>query len=106
MTKTKTSNLSHRGRRINKKGLALVLSVSLCIGLLIGLIIYKFKDKVFIGNVIYYTGDIYSANHAANMLDYLDEGNNIILSPINVNFCGRIILQLTLELSVYELLYR
>lgn len=85
MTKTKTSNLSHRGRRINKKGLALVLSVSLCIGLLIGLIIYKFKDKVFVGNVIYYTGDIYSANHAANMLDYLDEGNNIILSPINVN---------------------
>lgn len=62
-----------------------MLIVSLCIGLLIGLILYKFKEKVLIGNIIYYTGDIYSANHAANMLDYIDEGNNIIISPINVN---------------------
>lgn len=85
MTKNKKSNLLPKGKRINKKGLATVLSISLIIGLLIGLILYKTKDKVFIGNVIYYTGDIYSANHAANMLDYLDEGNNIILSPINVN---------------------
>ena len=85
MTTNKTSNLSPKGRRINKKGLALVLTVSLCIGLLIGLILYKFKEKVLIGNIIYYTGDIYSANHAANMLDYIDEGNNIIISPINVN---------------------
>ena len=85
MTKNKKSNLLPKGKRINKKGLATVLLISLIIGLLIGLILYKTKDKIFIGNVIYYTGDIYSANHAANMLDYLDEGNNIILSPINVN---------------------
>ena len=85
MTKTKKSNLLPKGKRINKKGLATVLSISLIIGLLIGLILYKTKDNELIGSTIYYTGDIYSANHAANMLDYLDEGNNIILSPINVN---------------------
>ena len=85
MTKTKKSNLLPKGKRINKKGLATVLSISLIIGLLVGLILYKTKDNVLIGSTIYYTGDIYSANHAANMLDYIDEGNNIILSPINVN---------------------
>lgn len=84
MTTNKKSNLSHKGRKKNETGtiIGLLILIILCIT---GLYLYKTKDNLLVGNITYYTGDIYSANHAANMLDYLDKGNNIVVSPINVN---------------------
>ena len=82
MTKTKKSNLSPKGSK-NKTGYIIV--TLLVILILVGLFFYKNKNIEFHGDTIYYTGDVYSANHAANMLDYLDNGKNIVISPINVN---------------------
>ena len=81
MTKTKKSNLSPKGSK-NKTG---HIIVTLLVLFLVGLFFYKNKNIEFHGDTIYYTGDVYSANHAANMLDYLDNGKNIVISPINVN---------------------
>ena len=33
----------------------------------------------------YYTGEILKPNHSANLIDYIDEKNNIVISPININ---------------------
>ena len=84
MTKTKQSNLSPKGRKKNKIGIILVLLIGIFIGI-IGQYLYTKQNSLLIDNIAYYKGNIYSANHAANMLDYLDKGNNIIISPINVN---------------------
>ncbi len=84
MTTNKKSNLTPKGREKIKKG-TIITSIVLVLLCIVGLYLYKTKNNILIGNTTYYTGDIYSANHAANMLDYLDEGNNIVLSPINVN---------------------
>ena len=82
MGKTKKTKLSQKESRI-KKGILIVLLV---VFVLIGLYFYnKDKEQLAFGSTIYYTGDIYSANHAANMIDYLDKGDNLVLSPINVN---------------------
>ena len=82
MTKTKKSKLSPKESK-NKTGLIIIILLAIIVA---GLTFYKIKDKnIYQDNTIYYTGDIYSANHAANMIDYLDEGNNVILSPLNVN---------------------
>ena len=84
MTQNKKSNLPIKGKKKNKSGLFLVI-LSVIILSIIGLELYKAKNNLLVGETKYYTGTIYSANQAANMLDYLDDGNNIILSPINVN---------------------
>ena len=33
----------------------------------------------------YFTGEILKPNHSANLVDYLDEEGNIVISPININ---------------------
>lgn len=33
----------------------------------------------------YYTGDILKPNHSANLIDYIDDDTNIVISPININ---------------------
>lgn len=33
----------------------------------------------------YYTGEILKPNHSANLLDYVDNKSNIVISPININ---------------------
>ena len=82
MSKTKKTKLSQKESRIKKR----ILIVLLVVFILIGLYFYnKDKEQLAFGSTIYYTGDVYSANHAANMIDYLDKGDNIVLSPINVN---------------------
>lgn len=82
MKKAKKPTLSLGEKLKNKKIYICILLVSL---LVLGIYVYKTNNKELKANKIYYTGDIYSANHAANMLDYMDEGNNIIFSPLNVN---------------------
>jgi len=82
MSKKGKKNLSLKESK-NKKVIIVIL---LIIIVLIGLYFYNKDTKQLAYNdTYYYTGTIYSANHAANMLDYLDKGNNLVLSPINVN---------------------
>ena len=82
MSKNSKKNLSIKESK-NKKVIIVIL---LIIVVLTGIYFYNNdKEQLAYDNVFYYTGTIYSANHAANMLDYLDDGNNIVLSPINVN---------------------
>ena len=33
----------------------------------------------------YHTGEIYKANHSANLLDYISTNSNIVISPYNIN---------------------
>lgn len=66
-------------------GVYLVVLLLISITMIVGLKLYNQNRNYLVENVIYYTGNIYSANHAANMLDYIDEGSNIIISPININ---------------------
>jgi serine protease inhibitor len=84
MTKQKNSNLSPTGRNKNKTGILIVVLILISISI-IRQYLYKKEDNLLIPNTTYYKGEVYSANHAANMLDYLDKGDNIIISPINVN---------------------
>lgn len=35
--------------------------------------------------ITYFTGEILKPNHSANLVDYLDEEGNIVISPININ---------------------
>lgn len=82
MKRSKKPNLSRKGERKNKKVLLIVLFI-LVIGL-IGLVLKK--DKIlYKEETKYFVGNLYSANHAANMVDYIDNNENIIISPFNIN---------------------
>lgn len=86
MTKNKKSNLSpKKGIAKNKRVLIIiVLLFVLSLGI-IGLSMSK-RDNIFTSEPAkYFTGNLYSANHAANMFDYAYTDNNLIISPYNVN---------------------
>ena len=53
----------------------------------------------------YFTGNIYTANHAANMLDCVYEEKNIIISPCNVNNSLALLYNVTDNNSKKELKY-
>ena len=53
----------------------------------------------------YFTGNIYTANHAANMLDCVYEEKNIIISPYNVNNSLALLYNVTDNNSKKELKY-
>jgi len=67
----------------NYKKTIIICSVLLII-LLAADIFYISNSSKLDNTSIYYTGNLYSANQAANMLDYCS-GNNIIISPLNIN---------------------
>lgn len=48
-------------------------------------IIYKVSKKVSNDDTRYYTGNIYSANYAANLIDSLDCTDYAVISPLNIN---------------------
>lgn len=60
-------------------------------------IIFLFASSIIIGTIYnkkrsnnkeedkYFTGSLYSANTSANLIDYLDNNSNIIISPFNIN---------------------
>ena len=33
----------------------------------------------------YYTGEVLKPNHSANLIDYIDNETNVVISPININ---------------------
>ena len=82
----KKSNLSPK-KGIAKNKRVLIIIILLFIGSLgiIGLSLSKRGKFIFDENTRYFTGNLYTANHAANMLDYSYNKKNIVISPYNVN---------------------
>ena len=84
MKKSKKTSLSRKGIAKNKKVIIIIILTILV--LLIGLLFFsKNKEQNYLEEQKYFTGELFSLNHAANMIDYLNADSNIVISPINVN---------------------
>lgn len=87
MTKEKKENLSlSEGIAKNKRVYIIVI---LLIFIFLGIINFSFskiKENSLTENTRYFTGSLYSANQAANLLDYVYDNNNIVISPFNINY--------------------
>ncbi len=53
---------------------------------LIGVYLVKNKNIFVNDEPIYFKGSLYTANHAANMLDYVSNDENIVISPYGINY--------------------
>ena len=55
--------------------------------ILIALFLYKieYPKKEYKEQIKYFTGELYSANHAANLIDNIEHSENVAFSPINYN---------------------
>lgn len=85
MKKNKKDNLSPKeGIAKKKRVLLIVLLFIISLGI-IGLSLSKRDNLNNLENTRYFTGNLYTANHAANMLDYTYNQQNIVISPYNVN---------------------
>ena len=87
MTKKKQTDLSLKEGIAKNKKVFIIIIILLVISLgVVGLSLSKRDNNLFVENTRYYTGTLYSANQAANMVDYLYEENNIVISPFNINY--------------------
>lgn len=80
--------LSPKGKIKNKKEILIATFITFIIVLFCTTISNNQKStslKSDITKTKYFTGDIYSANHAANLVDFLKKDSNILISPFNVN---------------------
>lgn len=85
MKKNKKDNLSPKeGIAKKKRVLLIVLLFIISLGI-IGFSLSKRDNLNNLENTRYFTGNLYTANHAANMLDYAYNQQNIVISPYNVN---------------------
>lgn len=84
MKRSKKPNLSPKGIAKNKKELIiLIIIIALCIGVFA---FSKKENKATELTTTYYTGSLYSANMAANLLDYTyNKTSNVVISPFNIN---------------------
>lgn len=86
MKKAKKTRLSSRkGIAKNKRVLIIIIILLVTLLLVIGLGLYNKNNKFYNENPRYVSGNLYTANHAANLLDYAYKKENIVLSPYNVN---------------------
>ncbi len=82
--------MKKRSKKKKQKNTNYFLFLSIII-LLLGLLIVYYsnysssKKEKPVEELKYEKGDLYSPNASANMLDYLYNGNNILLSPLNAN---------------------
>lgn len=104
MKKNKKANLPlKQGTKKNKKIYITIIVITIII-IGISTIIYFTKDnKKIEENTRYFTGNLYTANHAANLLDYAYNNKNIIISPLNLNSSLAIIYNATDNNSTKEL---
>lgn len=87
MKKSKKNNLSpKKGIAKNKRVLIIIIILFVTSLGIIGFSLSKRDNIIYKENTRYFTGNLYTANHAANMLDYVYENDNIIISPYNVNY--------------------
>lgn len=86
MSRSKKKKSSIR-KEISKKYAMLVIIIILFLVAIIicGIINLNKTKKAQKDNTIYYTGNLYSANASANMIDYLNDSKNIVISPFNIN---------------------
>lgn len=65
--------------------LILKLIILLLIIANVSIIAINFSNAKKTEETTYFTGEILKPNHSANLVDYLDEEGNIVISPININ---------------------
>lgn len=85
MKKSKKPNPPRKGKAENKKGTIIFLILIIVFISIVGLSNANKNKSTYQVETKYFTGDLYTANHAANMIDYLEDENNIVISPLNVN---------------------
>lgn len=86
MKKSKKPNLSQKEIAKNKKRVVFIISLLVISCLILVGISFGNKEKiVYVESSRYYTGSLYTANHAANMVDYVSKEDNIAISPFNIN---------------------
>ena len=66
------------------KKIPLYLIITLLIMLIITIWIILSTEKEYKESINYYTGDIYSLNFSANLIDKIEE-DNVVISPLNIN---------------------
>ena len=83
-----------KGRKRNKKKIKInsalrniIIIMILLLVILTSISFYSFskKETPVTNNYKYFKGSLYTLNASANMLDYLSNGENYILSPLNAN---------------------
>ena len=85
MKKAKKAKLSSREGIAKNKRVLIITILLFLILVIIGLGLYN-KNRIFYNeNTRYLTGNLYTANHAANLLDYVYKKENIVISPYNAN---------------------
>lgn len=73
----------NKKRRLRKPIIFILILIPI---ILIGRICLSYAKKTTVEPKIkYYTGEIYKANHSANLIDYIKDENNIVISPYNIN---------------------
>ncbi len=86
MKKKKKSNLSPKKGIAKNKKVTIILVILFILSLgIIGLGLSKRDETKYKEDTKYFIGSLYSANHAANLLDYAYSNKNIIISPYNIN---------------------
>lgn len=81
-SKKKNSSTSKYKRNVT---LSIIIILIFIIVTICGIINITKKDKTLKDNTIYYTGNLYTANASANMVDYINDSKNIVISPFNIN---------------------
>ncbi len=85
MKKNKKPNSSRKGIAKNKKVFIISIFLFIVFISIIGITISKKEIPVYILETKYFEGELHTANHAANMIDKLNDEKNIVISPLNVN---------------------
>lgn len=85
MERSKKPNPPRKGIAKNKKVLIITIILLVSVIGIIGLSNANKNNIKYQMETKYFTGDLYTANHAANMIDYIDTTENVVISPLNVN---------------------
>lgn len=69
---------------IFKTSIIIIALIIIIIAIMFILNNYNAKNQL-VGEARYYTGKLFTANQAANMLDTINNNENIVISPLNIN---------------------
>lgn len=86
MIKNKKPDLSRKGKKRLKREISLVLRIVIIAFSIILMEHFFINEKIIYKEEIkYFSGNLYSINQAANMIDLIETKENIIISPFNIN---------------------
>lgn len=104
MKKSKKVNLSPKqGIKKNKKIYIIIIIITIILIGISALFYFKKDNNQQKVNTRYFTGNLYTANHAANLLDSSYDNKNIVISPLNVNSSLAIVYNATDNNSTKEI---